>query len=141
MAGGRRKARREALFLLYQADLMGVPVNEAIRRAEAGGGALDPYSFELVTGVSSCLERLDRLISEHLEGWTMTRVAPLERSILRLAAFEMTVPGDVPAAVAIDEAVELAKRYCSDEAAALVNGVLGAVQRAGEEQAAREDGA
>lgn len=117
--------------MLYQADLMAVSTADALRRSDAAGGQLDPYAFELVQGVSSALEQLDRLISAHLEGWTLERVGPLERNIMRVAVFEMTAGGDVSAAIAIDEAVELAKRYCSDEAASLVNGVLGAVQREG----------
>ncbi len=79
-------------------------------------------------GVWASRERLDHAIDEAAQGWTSERMAVLERNILRLAVWEMS-EGDVPAAVAIDEAVTLAKRYASPEAATLVNGILGRIAR------------
>ncbi len=132
MAGGRRKARREAVFILYQADLLGIDVEASLRRAEREQ-PLDPYTRLLVTGVGRHLEAVDAMLARHLTGWTLGRLAPLERNILRVGAFELGWAEGVPAAVAMDEAVELAKRFASDEAAGLVNGVLAAVQREREE--------
>jgi transcription antitermination protein NusB len=138
VATGRRSARREALFLLYQSDLIGVGAADAIARSERIGVVVDPYTSYLVLGVEADKESLDAVIGRHLQGWTVERLAALERNILRLGVFELTrhsdasrdpdwVPAEVPAEVAIDQAVVLAKRFCSDEAGALVNGVLGAV--------------
>ncbi len=133
MAVGRRRARREALFVLYQADLLELPVPAALERLEAetapGHGPPDPYTRRLVEGVAARQEVIDDIIARNLTGWTIARLAPLERNVLRLGVFELAFAEDVPQAVAIDEAVGLAKTFCSDEAAGLVNGVLGAVQR------------
>lgn len=132
MAGGRRTARREAVFILYQGDLLGIGPRAALERAE-GERRADAYTRRLVLGVDEHLSEIDALVRRHLTGWLLERLAPLERNILRIGAFELTWIADVPAAVALDEAVELSKRFASDEAAALVNGVLGAVQREREE--------
>jgi N utilization substance protein B len=80
-----------------------------------------------VMGVARERSDIDSILQEHVSGWSVDRLGVLERSILRLAAFELLWRPDVPAAVAIDEAVALAKRFCSDEAGALVNGVLGSL--------------
>jgi N utilization substance protein B len=127
VADGRRAARRAAAFTLYQQDLMGLSADVALRRGEQTGPATTPYTRRLVLGVSERGPQIDEMLGRHLKGWTLERLAPLERSIVRLAVFEMLAVEDVPAPVAIDEAVELAKRFASLEAAALVNGVLAAV--------------
>jgi transcription antitermination protein NusB len=88
----------------------------------------DEYTITAVQGVGASLEELDETLARHATGWTIDRIAPLERSILRLALWEMQT-GVTPPEVAIDEAVRLAKRYSTDEAGTFVNGVLGAVQR------------
>ncbi len=124
MAIGRRRARKEALFLLYQWDLMGLTAPQALERAELTGTLVDAYTRLLVLEVSRRRVALDEIIGRHLQGWTVERLAPLERNIMRVALVEIGESGDVPVSVALDEAVGLAKRYCSDEAAALVNGVL-----------------
>lgn len=95
-------------------------------RAEAAG-ELDSYARSLVTGVAEHQGEIDAELARHLAGWTVDRLGNLERSILRLAMYELQFENEVPPAVVLDEAVELAKRFCSDEAAALVNGVLGLV--------------
>ena len=125
--GGRRAARREAVFLLYQREVTGLPLAELEANAERERGArLDPFTRELVEGVVADQDALDAAIDAAAEGWSLDRIAPLERSILRVAAHELT-RADVPDAVAIDEAVELAKRYCQERAAAFVNGILGTI--------------
>ncbi len=92
------------------------------------GYSPDDFTIQAVQGVIARQGELDAELGRHSSGWPLNRIAPLERSILRLALWEMT-SGATPAAVAIDEAVRLAKRYSTDEAGTFVNGVLGAAQR------------
>jgi transcription antitermination protein NusB len=122
---GRRAARREALFVLYQWDLTGRPI-------ESQPEEIDPFARELAEAVVGREPELDRRIDEVSEGWPADRLGVLERNILRIGITELE--GDtVPPEVAIAEAVALAKRYASPEAARLVNGILA---RVAEEQAA-----
>ncbi len=133
---GRRKARREAVVVLYQGDLLGLTPRAALERAEGTEPVADPYTRRLVLGVGEHMQAIDDVVSRHLAGWTLERLGSVERSILRIGAFELGWAPDVPTAVIVDEAVELAKRFASDEAGSLVNGVLAAVQgtlRMGEE--------
>lgn len=128
MSTGRRKARREALFALYQRDLLERERADPADGSTAGSlDATDPYQQRLLEGVLEHRAEIDTELAAHLEGWTLDRLAPLERNILRLGLFEVRWVGDTPSAVAIAEAVTLAKRYCSDEAGRLVNGVLGSL--------------
>lgn len=124
MSLGRRSARRQALFILYQQDLLGLPVDVALCRVE---DQVSEYAEVLVRGVDLHRLEIDSLLSRHLEAWELSRLGVMERAILRLATFELLHSADVPPAVVIDQAVEHAKRYCSNEAGALVNGVLGAL--------------
>jgi transcription antitermination protein NusB len=119
---GRRAARRTALFLLYQWDLTGQPL------ASLYEGDVDPFARELAETVSARAEELDRRIDEAAEEWRAERMGVLERNVLRIGVHEVEA-ATVPPEVAINEAVELAKRYASDEAARLVNGILGRVAR------------
>jgi N utilization substance protein B len=118
----RKAARRDALFVLYQWDVTAQPL------ASLHEGELDPYAEELVNGVASRAADLDARINEASSEWTADRLGALERNILRIALWELE-RGDVPVEVAIDEAVTLAKRYASEDAGALVNGILGRVAR------------
>jgi len=120
---GRRAARRTALFLLYQWDLL--PERPLASLHE---GDVDPFARDLAEAVAARAPALDARITEAAEGWRAERLGTLERNILRIAVLELGT-GDVPAEVAIDEAVELAKRYASDDAAKLVNGILGRIHR------------
>jgi N utilization substance protein B len=122
MAGGRRSARRTALFLLYQWDLTGRPL------ASLYEGEVEPFAQELAGTVAGEAEALDARIDQVAEGWTADRMGILERNILRIGVHELE-RGTVPVEVAINEAVLLAKRYASDDAARLVNGILGRVAR------------
>jgi transcription antitermination protein NusB len=108
---------------LYQQDVTGRPLDELVPR-----DAL-LFTRELVEGVEVEREEIDALIERHSEGWTLDRIAPLERNILRVALHEMLHRSDVPDEVAIDEAVEAAKELCSAEAPRFVNGILGAALR------------
>lgn len=125
MSSGRRAARRQAVFILYQQDLLGLTSGAAIGRLEEE--RIDPYARHLVLGANKEREEIDRMLDEHVARWPLERLGVLERAILRCAAFELSWEHDVPEAVAIDEAVSLAKRFCSAEAGALVNGVLGSL--------------
>jgi transcription antitermination protein NusB len=119
---GRRAARRTALFLLYQWDVTEQPLTSLFE------GELDPWARELAEAVAAEADELDRRITAAAEGWTADRLGAVERNVLRMAAFELE-QGDVPAEVAISEAVGLAKRYATDEAGRLVNGILARIQR------------
>ena len=122
MSTGRRAARRTALFLLYQWDVTGQPL------ASLYEGEIDPFARELAEAVVARAEELDQKISDASEGWPADRLGALERNVLRIGVQELDL-GEVPVEVAIDEAVSLAKRYASDEADRLVNGILGRIAR------------
>lgn len=125
--GGRRAARRQAVFLLYQHDVTGLPLEDLERNTERDGTPIDPFARAISEGVAVDTASLDALITGAAEGWTADRLAPLERNILRVAVHEILDWPDIPAAVSINEAVDLAKRYCQAEAPALVNGILGRI--------------
>jgi N utilization substance protein B len=118
----RKSARRDALFVLYQWDVTGKPL------ASLHAGELDPYAQELTEGVAAETEELDARINDASSEWSVDRLGALERNVLRIALFELE-RGEVPLEVAIDEAVSLAKRYSSEDAGRLVNGILGRVVR------------
>jgi len=115
----RSDQRRDAVFALYQHEVTGRPLGELLRGAK-------PFSRELAEGVEAGKPELDELITRHSKGWALSRIAPLERSIMRTALYEALHSDDVPLEVAIDEAVELSKEYCGADAPAFVNGILGA---------------
>jgi transcription antitermination protein NusB len=125
----RSEQRRAAIWALYQSDLLGRPLEETFGR--------DAHRFTrvLATEVRDRQPELDAIISRHASGWALGRIAPLERSILRVALLEMVHPELVPAERAIppegaiDEAVEIAKTFCGADAPGFVNGVLGAALR------------
>ena len=119
---GRRAARRTALFLLYQSDLTGQPI------AALYDGVPDTYAHDLAERVLARAPELDTRITELAEGWTADRLGTLERNVLRIGVYELEEE-TVPPEVAINEAVVLAKRYASDEAGKLVNGILGRAAR------------
>jgi transcription antitermination protein NusB len=119
----RADQRREAVVALYQHDVTHRPLAELIPRDAS------PFTRELIDGVLHYQDELDGLIERYAKGWTLDRIAPLERSILRIALYEILHRTDVPDEVAIDEAIEAAKELCAAEAAGFVNGILGAVKR------------
>ena len=119
----RSDQRRAAVFALYQSDVTGRPAPSLLERGATA------YTQELVEGVLRERPELDELIERHASGWSLDRIAPLERNILRVALHELRSRPDVPAEVAIDEAVEAAKELCSADAPGFVNGILGAVHR------------
>lgn len=119
---GRRGARRSALELLYQWDLTGQPLGSLFE------GDPDPFALETAQAVAERASFLDERISASADEWRAERLGVLERNILRMGIYELQ-QRSVPQEVAISEAVELAKRYTSDEGARLVNGILGRVAR------------
>ncbi len=119
----RTDQRRAAVIALYQRDVTGRPLTDLIPRDAS------EFTTQLIEGTERDREQLDALIERHAVGWTLDRIAPLERSILRVALHEMLNREDVPAEVAIDEAVEAAKELCSADAPKFVNGILGAAER------------
>lgn len=129
MSESRRAQRRAAAFLLYQRDLTGADFEPLYQAYERDNG-VPPGEFAQTAVERAWADRaeLDAVIDASANEWTAERMAVLERSILRLAVWELRT-GEVPAGVAIDEAVTLAKRYASPEAGALVNGILGRVAR------------
>ena len=119
----RSDQRRAAVFAHYQADVTGRTARDLL---DPGATA---FTRELVQGTEHWREEADALIERHAVGWTLDRIAPLERSIQRVALHEMQSRADVPVEVAIDEAIEAAKELCGADAPAFVNGILGAVHR------------
>jgi len=115
----RSEQRRDAVFALYQHEVTSRPLDDLLADAK-------PFTREVVEGVEANREQLDELISRHSKGWSLNRIAPLERNIMRVALFEAQHRDDVPVEVAIDEAVELTKEYCGSDAPGFVNGILGA---------------
>lgn len=129
----RRKARKRALDLLFQADIRELSYSEVIE-AEAERAASEPdrlkswlYAREIVDGVSDHAAELDEKIQTFAHAWSIERMPAVDRAVLRLAAWEILYNPDVDTAVAINEAVELAKEYSTDESAKFVNGVLGKI--------------
>jgi transcription antitermination protein NusB len=118
----RREARRAALFMLFQWDLTGKPLGSTYE------GEVDEFARETAEAVAERAADLDRRIDEATEDWPADRLGALERNVLRIGIHELEA-GRVPMEVAIDEAVRLAKRYASDEAGKLVNGILGRIAR------------
>lgn len=127
--GARSKARKRAVDLLYEADLRNAdPVTlVAGRTGSPDVPPISDYTIVLVEGVTKHRARIDELISEHAEGWTLPRMPALDRAVLRLGLYELLWASDVPDAVAIDEAVELAKALSTDDSPRFVNGVLGRI--------------
>jgi N utilization substance protein B len=125
----RQDARRQAIAILIQADLTGRLPDELLDERRSLGAKIPGFTEELVRGVASCLEELDRIIGEHAEGWTVPRMAVVDRTLLRLALHEMLHREDVPVAVAIDQAVVAAKELSTEDSGRFVNGILGRIAR------------
>jgi transcription antitermination protein NusB len=128
----RRRARKQAFLVLYQSDVNETPVEATFERWRSYRGDLEEYAVRLATGVEREKDDLDALLSEVSVGWPVHRMSAVDRTILRLALYEMRFVDDVPPEVAVSEGVELAKGYSGEEAPAFVGGVLrGAVDRVG----------
>lgn len=128
----RSKARKQTLDILYEADIRGTqPVDILASRdiSEEGPDArpIRDYTRELVTGVSEHRRKIDELIATYAQGWDMDRLPAVDRNIMRLALFEILWSEDLADAVAIDEALTLAKELSTDESAGYIHGVLGRI--------------
>jgi N utilization substance protein B len=120
----RRTARKHAFLNLYQSDVNESPLDATMRRWREYRGELEPYAVRLARGVEEEQEHLDAVLSEVSEGWPVHRMSAIDRTILRLALYEMLYVEDVPPDVAVNEGVELATGFSGDEAPAFVGGVL-----------------
>ncbi len=118
----RREARRAAVFVLYQWDVTGTPLGSLYE------GDVDEYTRRVVEAVAAHAPELDGRITAAADEWTADRLGAVERNVLRVAIEELD-EGEVPLEVVLDEAVTLAKRYASDDAGRLVNGILGRIVR------------
>ncbi|MFZ4485944.1 MAG: transcription antitermination factor NusB [Candidatus Nanopelagicales bacterium] len=126
----RSKARKRALDVLYESDMRGTFASDVLasqieRRLDSGDPALNAYVTELVAGVQTHRERIDELLGTYSMGWTLARMPAVDRSILRMACYEVLWRDDIPDAVAISEAVALAQELSTEESATFVNGLLG----------------
>ncbi len=121
----RSKARKRALDVLYEAELRGLPVLAVL--ADRAGDETPPipaYAADLVRGVHEHQERIDGLLAEYAHGWALERMPAVDRNILRIGAYELLWAQDVPDAVAISEAVQLATDLSTGDSPAFVNGLL-----------------
>jgi len=123
----RTKARKRALDVLFQADLKSVSAMVAMTDFEdRADGPTNPYTRTVVEGVVAHQTRIDDLLSTYSSGWTIPRMPAIDRNLLRIATWEI-LWGDIPTAVAIDEAVELSRDLSTDESPAFINGLLGQI--------------
>ena len=128
MPSARSKARKRALDILFEAELRGTPVLELLaERTTLASPPVSEYAAELVRGVSVHAARIDELISEFAEGWTLDRMPLVDRNVLRIGLFELLWAPDIPDAVALSEAVALARDLSTDGSPAFVNGLLARV--------------
>jgi N utilization substance protein B len=125
----RHDARRRAVDILYQADVSGLDPGVVLEERRSLGERLSSFTRELVHGVAERLPELDELIGSHAEGWAIHRLASVDRTLLRVACYEMLYRDDVPVAVAIDEAVAAAKELSTEDSGGFVNGILGKIAR------------
>ncbi len=128
--GNRRKARELALNALFQGEMTATSAVENFpllcENFEINKKAI-PYGRELVYGITDKRDELDAKIEESAVNWRVSRMSVLDRNIIRLASYEMMFKEDVPPRVAIDEAIELAKRYCGEDSPGFINGILDAI--------------
>ena len=126
--GARTKARKRAVDVLYEADQRGLsPIAVLESEGARSDRALNPYTLALVEGVVERLSDIDALLATHSVEWSVDRMPAVDRAILRMGTYELLWGPDVPPAVAIDEAVELAKGLSTDDSPGFVNGVLGKI--------------
>lgn len=122
----RTDAREQAVMFLYEAEQRSISPLELIKERAIASAEL---STSLIAGVEESRSSIDQQIVAHSKSWAIDRMPALDRAILRLAIYELTSRADVPMAVVIDEAVELAKRFSTDDSGKFVNGVLAAVAK------------
>jgi N utilization substance protein B len=123
----RRQERRLAIEILFQADVTGNDGRSALAGWVESGRTVPPFTRELVEGVTDHMAELDETIGAHSEGWTIDRMASVDRTVLRAAVYELAFDRAVPVGVAIDEAVRAAKDLSTDDSGRFVNGILGKI--------------
>ena len=124
----RRKAREEAVVILYQSDLLNKDVKNIIDTEILFGKQLDDFTEELVLGVTKNLRDIDNKIKSVVENWSLDRIAIIDRNIIRIAIFEMLYINEIPLKVSVDEAIEISKSLgAKDDTPRFVNGVLGKI--------------
>ena len=130
MSSARTKARRRALDILFEAEQRDVsPLEVMRRRREATDQTINEYTVVLVEGVMSQLDRIDEILGTYARGWTLERMPSVDRTVLRIGAWELLFNDDVPDGVAVSEAVALAKVLSTDDSPEYVNGLLGRLQQ------------
>ncbi|MGI9085213.1 MAG: transcription antitermination factor NusB [Aeromicrobium sp.] len=128
--GSRTKSRKRALDILFESELQGLSAGGSLAgRRQLNDPPINDYTVQLVEGVVTEQERIDALLAEHSRGWTLDRMPGVDRNLLRIAAYEILCVDDVPDAVAVSEAVELARDLSTDESPGFVNGLLSAILR------------
>lgn len=127
--GARSRARRRAVEILFEADLRALSAVDVLEaRPVDPSSPMNPYVGELVRGVTEHRVRIDELLTTYSQGWPLDRMPNVDRNVLRLGAYELLWRDDVPDAVCIDEAVDLAKSMSTDSSPTFVNGLLGRLQ-------------
>ena len=126
----RSKARRRALDILFEAEQREVSAMSALTaRREKTGQIINPYTVDVVEGVTVMAENIDEFLATYSQGWTLERMPAVDRIILRIGTWELLYNDDVPDGVAVSEAVELAKMLSTDESPQFINGLLGRLQQ------------
>ncbi|GAB3650532.1 transcription antitermination factor NusB [Zhihengliuella somnathii] len=126
----RSKARRRALEVLFEAEQRSVdPLGALTQRREKMAQVVNPYTATLIEGVIGQQERIDEILGTYAKGWTLDRMPSVDRSVLRLGAWEILFNDEVPDGVAVAEAVALAREFSTDESPEFVNGLLGRIQQ------------
>lgn len=124
----RRKSRENAIILLYQRDLLDKKIDEIIENNLLAGRKYDQFTLKLTNGVDRYRKRIDQMIIDVVENWTLERIAIIDRNILRVAIYEMLYEDDIPLKVSVDEAIEIAKSLGQQEdTPKFVNGILGKI--------------
>lgn len=124
----RRKSRENAVILLYQRDLLDKKIDEIIENNLLAGRKYDQFALKLTKGVDRYRKRIDEMIMDIVENWTLERIAIIDRNILRVAIYEMLYEDDIPLKVSVDEAIEIAKSLGQKEdTPKFINGILGKI--------------
>ncbi len=124
----RRKAREEAVILLYQSDLLEKDIEKIIANEISLGRVIDTFTSDIVRGVKNNLQEIDTLIKRVVENWTLERIAFIDRNIIRVGIYEMLYKNEIPLKVSVDEAIEIAKGFGQrEDTPKFVNGVLGKI--------------
>jgi len=128
MMSERRKARKDALEILYEKEITQQPLDQIIRnRKLARDEHPSDFTIRLVEGIEENRERIDNIIRSHTDNWALERMPIVDRNLIRIGLYEMLYEEDIPYSVSINEAVELAKIYGMEESSKFINGVLGRI--------------